>query len=388
MAVAEEYADKEKALSALGADLSYAQETAGTLEAESDTLSAQLSGSLAEIERVEGEMNLCDERLANIVRDTERVRSEIDAAVQKTETIAKNETTNVQRLSQISDELEVQQSIVSDARKTLDELDSVFEDRVRIIETVQSEKVETIEKMAEVDSAMAALKEKQQSVRQRADEIDARVKANSDEFTRQQEEKDRLDGEQNALDIKRDATRQSLNEKVFARNELAQQIEKKQTELDAVRREHAASATSAKVLAEMKNSYEGYLGSVKRLMSAARDNSDIGRRIIGAFADVINVPQKYETAIETVLGTALQNIVVRDADDAKAIITFLRRNDIGRVTFLPLGDLKYRGLTSDEQSVLRETGVCGVAQELVSYDAASEQAVAFLLGAYADSRRQ
>lgn len=379
-AIAEEYADKERALSALGASLSCAQETAGLLDTENDTLSAQLSSSLAEIERVEGEINLCDERLTNIVRDIERVKSEIDAAVQKAEAIVQNEETNVRRLSQISDELETQQGIAGQAREALEALGSVFEDRMKIIETVQSEKVETIEKMAEVDSALAALKEKQQSMQQRADEIDGRIGVHNDEMTKHQEEQERLAGEQKVLDEKREMTHHSLNEKVFARNELAQDIEKKQNELEIMRRDHAASATSAKVLADMKNSYEGYLGSVKRLMSAAKTNNDIGRRIVGAFADVIEVPRKYETAIETVLGTALQNIVVRDADDAKEIIAFLRRNDMGRVTFLPLGDLKYRGLTNDEQSVIRESGVYGVAQDLVSYDAASEKAVAFLLG--------
>ena len=376
--ISEEQEYKKKALDLLGADLSGAQEAANGLQTMGDDLAAKLSSSLAEIERVDGEMNLCNERMANIERDTERVKRDIDAAVEKAAQIAQNEMTNAKRMARIASELDVQQKIAQESREVLRELSGVFEDRVKIIESVQSEKVETIEKMADVENTLVALKEKRQGVAQRTDEIAVRMSER--DRKKDESEKENLEEELKALAAQGEKYRQSLNEDVFNKNELAKKIAQKQKALESVRREYAASVSSAKIISDMKNSYEGYFSSVKKLMNAAKTNSDIGKRIIGPFADVIEVPAEYETAVETVLGSALQNIVVGDADDAKKIIEFLRVNDIGRVTFLPLGDLKKRVLSDAERQAVNDDGVCGVAQDLVSFDSAVKEAVAFLLG--------
>ena len=379
-AISEEHAQKEKMLHALGDNLSDAQKEVSNLDAAGDDLAAKLSHSLAEIERVDGEVRLCDERIANIDRETQRLKQEMDAAAEKAGHITQNESTNQQRIAQIAVELETQQHIASESRKALDALDSVFEDRMKIIETVQSEKVETIEKMAEVESALAALNEKRQSTAERVNDFASRISEGEKAIIAGADEKSRLEDELKSLSAQGEERRRSLNERVFEHNTLAQKIAQTRQNLETARRDYAANASSAKMLSDMKDSYEGYIGSVKRLMTAAKQNSGIGGRIIGAFADVIDVPAKYETAIETVLGAALQNIVVSNADDAKAIIAFMRQNDIGRVTFLPLDDLKPRTLAHDERHAAEEDGILGIAQNVVSYDNANAAAVSFLLG--------
>ena len=130
----------------------------------------------------------------------------------------------------------------------------------------------------------------------------------------------------------------------------------------------------------MKNSFEGYSSSVRRLMSGASQDSDIGGRIIGTFADVISVPKEYETAIEMCLGAALQNVVVKTQQDAKYVIKYLRQNNLGRVTFLPLDALKVRTFSGSEKDSLKQAGAVGVASELISCRQGCEEALEFLLG--------
>ena len=60
-------------------------------------------------------------------------------------------------------------------------------------------------------------------------------------------------------------------------------------------------------------------------MLAGKSDAELGGRIIGTVADVMSVPAKYETAVETCLGAALQNIIVSDEYDAKQLIAYLRR---------------------------------------------------------------
>ncbi|MDD5017105.1 MAG: chromosome segregation protein SMC, partial [Eubacteriales bacterium] len=379
-ALAEEQAQKELALKQVGTLLLNEQENAKILEQKGDEIAEKLSGSLAEIERVEGEMRLCDERMANLEKDTQRVKNEIADADSKTSAIKQNEAINAQRLKQIEQELEKYQRVVRETSKELIELNSVFEDRVKIIENVQGEKVEAVEKMAEIKSALLTLDEKEKNILQKSEEIAQRLEQLKLETEKNAAALASLNEQLSSSQRQNETLRDTYNQKVFSRNKTSEQIEKTQQVLETARQEYATCAASARLISDLKNSFEGYSNSVKRLMTAAGVNSDIGGRIIGTFADVISVPREYETAIETCLGQALQNIVVNDAYDANHIISFLRQNNMGRVTFLPLGALKQRVLSETEMQAVREQGVLGVAGDIVSCDDSVQSAVAFLLG--------
>ena len=55
--------------------------------------------------------------------------------------------------------------------------------------------------------------------------------------------------------------------------------------------------------------------------------------IVGAVAELIEVPKEYTLAIETALGGAAQHIVVENEKDGRAGITFLKQQHSGRATF-------------------------------------------------------
>lgn len=53
-------------------------------------------------------------------------------------------------------------------------------------------------------------------------------------------------------------------------------------------------------------------------------------------ADLIHVEKRYETAIETALGGAIQNIVTDTEQTAKHMIEYLKQGRFGRATFCRL----------------------------------------------------
>ncbi|MBD5395402.1 MAG: chromosome segregation protein SMC [Lachnospiraceae bacterium] len=116
-------------------------------------------------------------------------------------------------------------------------------------------------------------------------------------------------------------------------------------------------------LSNLTERYEGYGGSVKRVMEC----KDREKGIVGVVADIIKVDKKYETAIETALGGNIQNIVTDDEETAKRMISFLKQNKAGRATFLPL-----TSITNPQEfktpEALKEKGVIGMADELVNVD--------------------
>ncbi len=131
---------------------------------------------------------------------------------------------------------------------------------------------------------------------------------------------------------------------------------------------------------EMRKTYYGYKDSIKSLMNDADKDPELSTRIEGVFANIIDVPDKYQFAIAQVLGGSLQNLVVGSADDAEYIFKYLRQKRYGNVTCLPLTTVKPYYLDPQYRSVLNRNGCYGIASDLVKYEKMYEPAVRNLLG--------
>lgn len=138
--------------------------------------------------------------------------------------------------------------------------------------------------------------------------------------------------------------------------------------------------TNKKLYAGLKDSFEGYPTSVKRLMLTAKENASLNQRIKGVVASIIKTDKKYEVAVETALGNAVQNVVTATPEDAQYLIEYLKRSEGGRVTFLPVSAVRPHADGIDINSALSDKGAIGLATKLVSYDAYYENVIRYLLG--------
>lgn len=93
------------------------------------------------------------------------------------------------------------------------------------------------------------------------------------------------------------------------------------------------------VLAEMEKSHQGYFQGVKALIDEAAEQP-FHRAIHGIVADLMKVKPGMELAIETALGSALQNVVIENDRAAQEAIAYLKRHGKGRATFLPLNQVR------------------------------------------------
>ncbi|MBQ4527676.1 MAG: chromosome segregation protein SMC [Clostridia bacterium] len=125
------------------------------------------------------------------------------------------------------------------------------------------------------------------------------------------------------------------------------------------------------VLEDLERGYEGYAKSVKNILTSGIKN------VHGVVSKLVEVDNKYVTAVEIALGGALQNIVVENEDAAKKCIAYLKENKLGRATFLPLTSVK--GSLLDKPPV-KEKGYVGIASELVSYDSKYDGVFKSLIG--------
>ena len=125
-----------------------------------------------------------------------------------------------------------------------------------------------------------------------------------------------------------------LTEKQAKLSDLLEKEQKRKEQLQneyyEQRRLHQVSVTRAESLRNLAERYEGYGNSIRKIMEVKKQNPGIH----GVVADLIHVEKRYETAIETALGGAIQNIVTDTEQTAKHMIEYLKQGRFGRATFL------------------------------------------------------
>ena len=130
-------------------------------------------------------------------------------------------------------------------------------------------------------------------------------------------------------------------------------------------------------LIETEKEKEGYVKSVKSILIACDRDLNLKKGMHGVLANLISVDKKYETAIEMCLGASLQNIVTENEQDAKKLVEYLRKNNLGRASFLPITTVKGKKIDKIKS---KTNGVIGIASDLINTDKKYRQIVESLLG--------
>ena len=210
---------------------------------------------------------------------------------------------------------------------------------------------------AEITAQLAEEEQKEQELSAALEQAGANLKG----------EQDRLTGLREGLETFEQSTKQLLAD-ILAKQKQAQE------DLQSVR----AMDTRLKTLKELQDGYEGYQYAVRNALTYARRSGLKG--VHDVVAMLLQVPREYETAMDMALGGAMQNIVTETEQDAKVLIDYLRKNRLGRATFLPLNTVRGRTLSAREREVLSLPGCIGVASELCGYDPIYRGVVESLLG--------
>lgn len=146
-------------------------------------------------------------------------------------------------------------------------------------------------------------------------------------------------------------------------------------DLDELKNIKEKYISKKEVIENIIQRYEGYGFAVKRVLEYY--SNDSGNH--GVVADIISVNEEYEVAIESALGSALQNIVTNNTETAKKMINTLYKNKWGKVTFLPLDNIKVLRVL-EKNKIPKLEGVVDLASELVKYNRIYDKIIKYLLG--------
>ncbi len=275
-------------------------------------------------------------------------------------------------LSVKTDEISESQRRAEDALKEADFLIQSIEQR---IEEGKSQIIDTLNERASVTARRQRYETMLEQVNVRRSEISQKLlKIKSDESV--QEEQLKKEQEKSL------ALKKRLEAILKEQGEQEKGIEQAEAEIRRISRnlneKHQAYQSAYSRLESLKNiaeRYEGYGNSIRRVM----DVKDRIRGIHGVVADLITTEKEYETAIETALGGSIQNVVTDSEETAKRLIEHLKKNRYGRATFLPLTSVKMKG-GFNQDGILREPGVVGLAHQLVHTDSLYQELIRYLLG--------
>ncbi|MFC4772743.1 chromosome segregation protein SMC [Enterococcus hermanniensis] len=168
--------------------------------------------------------------------------------------------------------------------------------------------------------------------------------------------------------------RQAVEDK----NKTQQQLQKEQQSMYDLMSQVQQARARQKSLQEIQENYSGFYQGVRSVLQ----HKDQLNGIIGAVAELLEVPTEYTLAIETALGASAQHIIVENEKDARQGITFLKQQRSGRGTFLPLTTIKPRSLAAHQYQAIKEIeGFVGVASELVQFPDMIAPIMQNLLGA-------
>jgi chromosome segregation protein len=339
----------------------------------SDETRDRLLVSVEKINSLVNQNQLNQEKLSTIDKDRERLAEEISAIEGKLAKEAENAQGQYAEKRRIDEELAGLEAVLaekvrnhaeitSDLSATAEEIDGQ-KNRIYELHSAISSKNSEINSLLSLQGTLDKRKEQILSETEAAAADRRELSARHEDALKELAALKGLFAETEAESRRR---KQKYNEDVFREKKLAGELEELKIAISQV-------STRKKMIEEMESSYEGYNNAVKFIMKSNFSG------INGVVAELIEVPKGFETAIETALGPALQNIVCEDDRSAQAAIGALKENKAGRLTFLPIKSMRDSGLRYD-QSLKQAEGFKGFGVQCVTFDPKYQKVMEYLLG--------
>lgn len=313
--------------------------------------------------KLEGQVNVLKEQIHSAQGNEGHLRGRKET-VEEEISAKENDKSVILEDKRLTDEKAEQTRLESEeARALLGEIQEKIASYNARIETGKNTIISALNERAAIRSRMGRFDTMLEQVNIRRSELNSRLlRAKSDEA----EQKEAIQRLREAFEAVNETIR-GLNEKQKTLEERIAAIKPELTEKDQKLRQTQAlyqqEKSKLETLSNLAERYEGYGGSVKRVM----EQKGHEKGIVGVVADIIKVEKKYEIAIETALGGNIQNIVTEDEETAKHMIAFLKQTKGGRATFLPL-----TSITNPQEfktpEALSEQGVIGLADSLIQID--------------------
>jgi chromosome segregation protein len=335
------------------------------------------TGSL--IEKKEAEIMVAEERLKNIDSQRENFAGEILELKNKEFAEMALHSGDESALNSLRGTISREKEHLTGLEIQISEAETRLQDEQKSIDDKKADIIDLLNEMAGVRNSINSGEVEKQGYQRRIGQLDEQI---TDLEAQHQgsllkEKEIRLQTKKTLGNI--DMKKNNENNILLQKDDIEKRFEIACSEAVIIRETLQDRASRLKALQELQDGYEGYHRGVKEVLLESK-KGEACSGICGVVAEIINVEDKYETALEVALGSALQFIVTETDNDARTAIEFLKKTKSGRATFLPLNTIKIS--PKDKALISAKTcrGFIGIASQLVKSDIKYSYIIEYLLG--------
>ncbi len=333
--------------------------------------------SKKEIEMLNSDINVATTRIANNKENKERFEKEIDEAKQRTQELEEEMKQREEKKTNLKQNKEKFEKELKSKESELEQLTQKLSSKELEIESHKSQVEKNTDKKYELQGEIHTQEINYENYEKRQSQIKTEITNDISELDSTRLQKDEISKGFYEIDSRRNKILKSIEEVNQKKEEADRKINDYQTKINNSQSEMRIKDSKLKFLTETEREKEGYIKSVKSLLKDCENIKELGKGMHGVLAGIIEVPEEYQTAIEMCLGASLQNIVTETEEDAKKLVEHLRKNNLGRASFLPISSVKGKKL---EKFKSNEKGIIGIASDLIKFHKKYEQIVISLLG--------
>lgn len=329
-------------------------------------------------EQYNSEIGVLTERLSNNKENYERYAFEIEDLEKQNKELEKEQNQKLEKKNNLftnkekfEKELKEKEEELAKYSKTLSEKELEIESKKQIVQKNIDDKYEIVGEVNTEKANYENLEKREKSlkneIQETISELDS-TRTNKEESSKSfyELEKSKNSINNNLLKIK--------SEKDVS----SQKLKDYDTKINTYQSEYRIKESRYKFLVETEKEKEGYAKSVKSLIEATEKDSSLAKGVHGVLANLISVDKKYELAIEMTLGASIQNIVTDTEEEAKKLVNYLRDNNLGRASFLPISSVKGQKVSGINTS--KVDGIIGIASDLIKTDKKYNEIILSLLG--------
>lgn len=334
--------------------------------------------STNKIERLNSEINVAKERIEANKENYDRYLKEIEELqIKSNELIEEKEqkTSKKQNLfenkKKFEQELNQKQKELNELTSKLSEKELQIEEEKQKVEFNTDLRYEKLNQMNTQNANFENLEKREKIIKEELSNVIS-------ELDEQRMNKTEILKTFTEIEDAREKVKKAMEEITQKKEESNQKIVQYDSAIHQLENDVRIKQARHQFLTETEREKEGYNKSVKALLLDCEKNANLAKGMHGVLANLLVVSKEYKTAIEMSLGQGLQNIVTDTEETAKKLVEYLRENNLGRASFLPISSMKGKKLEKINQKNI--TGVIGIASDLVKYDSIYEQIILNLLG--------
>jgi len=369
--------EKESSYNALTYKLDNFKDNLKTVKNEKEEVSKQYFQNQNKVNEINNNLNVMKERKNNYIKNKDNLKEklvQLKTELQQEESEVKKARENFELINSdqqnIKNEIDNLKSKIKNSSKKIESLEQQIE--------IKKNKIERKKEEIQAErSALERLKERVEISKARLEEISESQAEISSKIGEKKDKAALVEAELKEIKAEIDETESFLKKLKEQVKTGAEALEEGKDLLLETKENYQHYNSRLQLMEEMQDSYEGYYNGVRSILEKREQFSGL----IDVVAEIVSVKAEYEQAIDTALGAKMQNIIVEDDQTARDAVQYLKKNNRGRATFLPLNMVNGSRLRNHYLNQLsQQEGFIGLAVDLVDFPKRLENIFNFLLG--------